>query len=83
MTVTPLEKQAWSKCNLMICSWILNCISPYITVSVIYRDTTLEVWNALKNCFSQANGPQISQLQKQISTVMQRDSTVTSYFTGL
>ncbi|XP_075652458.1 uncharacterized protein LOC142622802 [Castanea sativa] len=30
-----------------------------------------------------ANGPRISQLQKQISTVMQGDSTVTSFFTGL
>ena len=83
MAVTPLEKKAWSKCNSMISSWIQNCVSPHITASVIYRNTALEVWNVLKNRFSQANGPQISQLQKQISTVMQGDSTVTSYFTGL
>ncbi|XP_075652640.1 uncharacterized protein LOC142623058 [Castanea sativa] len=83
MAVTPLEKQAWSKCNSTISSWILNCVSPHITASVIYKDTTLEIWNALKNRFSQANGPQISQLQKQISTVMQGDSSVTTYFTGL
>ena len=83
MAVTPLEKQEWSKCNSMIFSWILNSVSPHITASVIYRDTTLDVWNALKNYFSQANGPRISQLQKQISTVMQGDSTVTAYFIGL
>ena len=62
MAVTPLEKQAWSKCNSMISSWILNCVSPHITASVIYRNKALEVWNALKNRFSQANGPRISQL---------------------
>ena len=83
MAVMPFEKLAWSKNNSMISSWILNLVSPYITANVIYRDTTLEVWNALKNCFSQANGPRISQLQKQISTVIQGDSTVTSFFTGL
>ena len=83
MAVTPLEKKGWSKCNSMISSWILNCVSPHITASVIYRNTALEVWNVLKNRFSQANGPWISQLQKQISTVMQGDSTVTSYFTVL
>ena len=83
MAVTPLEKKAWSKCNSMISSWILNCVSPHITASVIYRNTALEVWNVLKNRFSQANGPRISQLQKQISVVMQGDSIVTSYFTGL
>ena len=62
---------------------ILNSVSPYITASVIYRDIAFEVWNALKNQFLQANGPRISQLQKQISTVMQWDSTVTSFFTDL
>ena len=83
MAVTPLEKVAWSKNNLMISSSILNSVSPYITASVIYKDTTFKVWNALKNRFSQANGPRISQLQKQISKVMQGDSTVTTFFTGL
>ncbi|XP_075660600.1 uncharacterized protein LOC142630482 [Castanea sativa] len=83
MEVTPLEKQAWSKCNSVISLWILNSVSPHITTSFIYRDTTFAVWNALKNHFLQANGPRISQLQKKISTVMQGDSTVTSFFTDL
>ena len=83
MAITPLEKLTWSKNNSMISSWILNSISPHITASVIYKDTALEVWNAPRNRFSQANGPRISQLQKQISMVMQGDSTVTSFFTGL
>ena len=74
MAITPLKKKAWSKCNSMISSWILNLVSPHITASVIYKDTTFEVWNALKNRFLKANGPRISQLHKQISTVMQGDS---------
>ena len=48
MAITPLEKQAWSKCNSMISSWILNSVSPHLTASVIYRDTAFEVWNTLK-----------------------------------
>ena len=83
MAVTPLEKQAWSKCNSMISSWILNSASPYIITSVIYKDIAFKVWNAFKNRFSQANGKRISQLQKQISTVMQGGSTVTNFFTSL
>ena len=70
MVVTPLEKMAWSKNNSMISSWILNSISPHIIASVIYRNIVMEVWNSLKNYFSQANGPRISQLQKTISTIM-------------
>ena len=48
MAVTPLEKQAWSKRNSMILSWILNSVSPQLITSVIYRDTAFEVWNTLK-----------------------------------
>lgn len=40
MAVNPLKKQAWSKCNSMISSWILNLDSSQISTSVIYRDTT-------------------------------------------
>ena len=67
----------------MISSWILNSVSPHITASVIYRDTAFEVWNALKNHFSQVNGLRISQLQKEMSIMMQRDSIVTNLFTSL
>ena len=60
MAITPLEKIAWSKNNSMISSCILNSVSPHITASVIYRNTAMEVWNSLRNHFSQANGPRIS-----------------------
>ena len=43
MAITPLEKKAWSKCNSMISSWILNSVSPHLTANVIYRDTAFEV----------------------------------------
>ena len=83
MAITPLEKIAWSKNNSMISSWILNSVSPHISGSVIYRNTAMEVWNSLRNHFLQANSPWISQLQKQISTIMQGDATVTTFFTDL
>ena len=70
MAITPLEKIAWSKNNSMISSWILNLVFPHISGSVIYINTAMEVWNSLKNCFLQANGPRISQLQEQISTII-------------
>lgn len=83
MAITPLEKIAWSKNNSMISSWILNSVSPHISGSVIYRNIAMEVWNSLRNRFLQANGPRISQLQKQISAIMQGDATVTTFFTDL
>ena len=81
MAITPLEKIAWSKKNSMISSWILNLVFPHISGSVIYINTAMEVWNSLKNRFLQANGPRISQLQ--LSTIMQGEATLTSFFIDL
>ena len=63
MVKSPLLVQAWTRCNNMVVSWILNSVSPKILASVIYRDTTLEVWKDVKERFSQGNGQRIFQLQ--------------------
>ena len=52
MAKSPLLVQAWTKCNDMVVSWILNCVSPKIVASVVYKNTALEVWTDLKNRFS-------------------------------
>ena len=49
MAKNPLLVQAWTKCNNMVVSWILNCVSPKILASVVYKNTALEVWTDLKN----------------------------------
>lgn len=60
MAIEVTLKQALSECNNTISSWILNCVSPQITVSVIYQNTTFKMWKILKERFSQANEPRIS-----------------------
>ena len=52
MAKSPLLVQAWTRCNNMVVSWILNSVSPKILASVVYRDTTLEVWEDVKERFS-------------------------------
>ena len=61
MAKVPLLVQAWTKCNNMAVSWILNWVSPKILASVVYKNTTLEVWNDLKIRFSQKYGPRLFQ----------------------
>ena len=79
----PLLVQAWTKCNNMVVSWILNCVSPKILASVVYKNTALEVWIDLKNRFSQKNGPKLFQLQKELAMITQGDLSVTDHFTQL
>ena len=49
MAKNPLLVQAWTKCNNMVVSWILNCVSPNILAGVVYKNTAFKVWTDLKN----------------------------------
>ncbi|XP_062162062.1 uncharacterized protein LOC133869111 [Alnus glutinosa] len=74
---------AWTWCNNMIIAWILNSISKEIASSVIYITTCTEMWQDLKDRFSQGNGPRIFQLQKILTTLSQENSSVSEYFTKI
>jgi hypothetical protein len=53
---------AWTRCNNMVLSWLLNSVSTEIANSIIYIDDASEIWNDLQDRFSQHNRPQIFQL---------------------
>ena len=80
---TPSAVQAWIRCNNMVGTWLTNSISPKLQASIIYEDTALEIWNDLKNHFTQTNGPRIFNLQKEIAKLRQGEMSVTDFFTQL
>ncbi|KAJ9553411.1 hypothetical protein OSB04_017456 [Centaurea solstitialis] len=47
----------WIRNNNIVISWILNCVSKEITGSVIFSDSTLDIWIDLQERFQQSNGP--------------------------
>ena len=67
----------------MVGTWLTNSISPKLQVSIIYEDTTLEIWNYLKNRFSQTNGPRVFNLQEEIAELQQGEMNITDFFTQL
>ena len=48
---------------------ILKSLSKEIAASVIYINTTRDLWLDLKERFAQSNRPRIFQIQKSISTL--------------
>jgi len=50
---------------------------------VIHITTCAEMWQDLKDRFSQGNGPQIFQLQKILANLSQENSSVSDYFTKI
>ncbi|XP_041005116.1 uncharacterized protein LOC121250183 [Juglans microcarpa x Juglans regia] len=74
---------AWCRCNKMIFSWLLNVVCKEIANNVLYIANAKEVWDDLRDRFSQAHGLRIFQLQRQMFGLSQGALSVSVYFTIL
>jgi hypothetical protein len=71
--------QAWTRCIDMVVSWILHSVSKDIASTIIYIKSSQDMWNELKESYSQRNGPRVFQLQKAIAAIIQDNSSVSQY----
>uniref|UniRef100_A0A1S4A6E3 Retrotransposon Copia-like N-terminal domain-containing protein n=1 Tax=Nicotiana tabacum TaxID=4097 RepID=A0A1S4A6E3_TOBAC len=76
-------QQTWGRCNDMVLSWLLNSLSKEIAESVLYSQSAKDLWSDLEDRFGQANGAKLFQLQKELSSVVQGNSSVSTYFTKI
>ena len=79
----PAAVDAWIRCDNMVGSWLMKAVSPQIRISITYRDMTLEIWNDLRDTHAQGNEPRVFELQKDIASINQGDSSIIAYFTQL
>nr|XP_023901986.1 uncharacterized protein LOC112013836 [Quercus suber] len=70
----------WENCNTMVLSWLINSMHVDVSSSIIYCETTREMWLELQHVFSQGNGPKIYNLQQEISQITQGQLLVTEYY---
>lgn len=74
---------AWERCNNLIHTWIMNSVSASIAQNLVYIENVLDIWNELRERFSQVDLIRISELQSEISNLKQGSSSVTDFFTEL
>ena len=72
---------AQNRCNIMVISWLLNSISKEIAQSIMYINSTHEIWIDLCDCFYQSNVPCIFQLKKQLVALQQGALDINAYNT--
>ncbi|KAK2406745.1 putative mitochondrial protein [Trifolium repens] len=75
--------RAWNRCNMLVHSWIMNSVSDSIAQSIVFMENALDVWNDLKERFSQGDLLRISELQQEIYSLQQESKTVTEFFSSL
>ncbi|XP_006367204.1 uncharacterized protein [Solanum tuberosum] len=79
--ITSPQHSAWSRCNNMVISWIINSLSRDIAESVLYYPTAKEIWKELEARFGQCNGAQLYQLQKELNDAVHGANDIAGYFT--
>ena len=67
----------------MVHSWIVNTLNPEISDSVIYYTIAHEVWEDLRERFSQRNAPRIFEIHREIAYHRQEQLSISIYYTKL
>lgn len=78
-----IELDDWISNDCMVRSWLLNAISKEIAGAFVFATTARELWLELEEHFGESNGPLIYQLQRQIASINQGDSSLSKYYTKL
>ena len=68
--------EAWRCCNRMVMPWLTRSMSPSIKQSMMWMDSTFEIWKDLRDCFSHSDKFRIADLQDQIQSCKQGDSNI-------
>ncbi|XP_075649850.1 uncharacterized protein LOC142620354 [Castanea sativa] len=76
---SPLYED-WESCNTMVLSWLINSMHVDVSSSIMYYETTREMWLELQRVFSQGNRPKIYNLQQEISQITPGQLSVTAYY---
>ena len=67
--IDPLDPlyDIWTRCNDLVLSWLTNCMSREIYASVIYAVTAKEIWDELRDRYSDSDGPRVFISSKQFA----------------
>ena len=77
----PERLKLWFRNNNIIISWILNAVSKEISASIIYLETSADIWKELRERFQQSNGPRIFQIKRNLMNLTQGQDSVSTYYT--
>jgi len=75
--------ETWERANVMVLSWIVRTLAPQIVESVIYIESTKDLWNDLKERFTKGDYFRISDLLQEIHSAKQRERNITQFFTDM
>ncbi|XP_074289111.1 uncharacterized protein LOC141614250 [Silene latifolia] len=75
------DLEDWMTVNFTVVAWVFNTIEPSLRSTISYRDTSVELWEDIKNRFSHGNEVKIYQLESDIADCKQKDEeSIMAYY---
>ena len=74
---------SWSRCNNIVCTWIMNAVEKLIAKSIMYLTTARQMWLDIHDQFKQSDGPRPAEIKKQIFAETQGSQSVSDNYTKL
>lgn len=81
--ITDVNYKAWDICNNMMISWILGVLDQDIARSVLYFNTTREIWMNLEERYGQSSGTMLFSLHQVSYEMKQGQDSVSGYYTKM
>ena len=75
--------EPWKRCNKMVISWLTCSMFLPIKQSVMWMDSAYEIWHDLLQRFSHGDKFRIADLQEDLHSCKQGESSVSQYYTRL
>lgn len=66
----------WERVNDMIISWLLNCMTDELSNTMTFVSTAAAVWKELEERFSGIDGHRVFQIQKDLNSLTQGNSSI-------
>lgn len=80
---TDVDYDRWKRADSMVTSWLLNSISKEIVNCFMYSESARELWKELEERYGECNGPQLYQIQREISSISQGGTSIADYYSWL
>ncbi|KAK9678096.1 hypothetical protein RND81_11G187800 [Saponaria officinalis] len=73
----------WIRCDLLVMKWILNSVDAKIKDTLLFIQSSKELWTELVERYGQTNNVEIYQIKKDLSTITQENSSLIEYYSLL
>ncbi|GJT88433.1 hypothetical protein Tco_1070150 [Tanacetum coccineum] len=76
----PFLAEQWERCNSVVLTWILNCVSPELFIGQVFSSNAKQIWDELTKTYDKIDGSVIFNLHYKINTVSQNGSKLSDYY---